>query len=159
MKKLVLLFAGLALFATTTTACNEDEETAPEVPLVGTWQPLAEVRTEVDVDGDGVSDQIVYSTCQQQARWVFKDNNSGTRTTFQESGVSPVVCTQTSNRTFSYTFDRGTKAVELKYQGTIVSDKGTITRLDADAMNLMIEDKTNPAVYKTVTYSFKRIPQ
>lgn len=158
MKKLALLFAGLALFATTTTACNDDEETAPEVPLVGTWQPLTEVRTEVDTNGDGVSDQIVYSTCQQQGRWVFKENSSGTRTTFEESGL-PVTCTQTSNRTFSYIYDKGAKTIEIKYQGTVVSDKGKITKLDADAMNLMIEDKTDPTVFKTVTYSFKRIPQ
>ncbi|MBD8083773.1 lipocalin family protein [Chryseobacterium caseinilyticum] len=158
MKKLALLFAGLALFATT-TACNDDEETAPEVPLVGTWQPLTEVRTEVDTNGDGVSDLVTYSTCQRQARWVFKENSSGTRTTFEESGVSPVVCAQTSNRTFSYAYDKGAKTIELKYQGTVVSDKGKITRLDADAMNLMIEDKTDPTVFKTVTYSFKRIPQ
>ncbi|MEG0761722.1 Lipocalin-like domain-containing protein [Chryseobacterium piscicola] len=159
MKKLALLFAGLALFATTTTACKDDETTAPDVPLVGTWQPLTEVRTEVPANGAGFSDLVTYSTCQRQARWVFKENSSGTRTTFEESGVSPVVCAQTSNRTFSYNYNKDAKTIELKYQGTVVSDKGKITKLDADALNVMIEDTTDPTVYKTVTYSFKRIPQ
>ncbi|WP_312078061.1 lipocalin family protein [Chryseobacterium sp.] len=159
MKKLALLFAGITLFATTATSCNDDENTTPEVPLVGTWQPLAEVRTEVDVNGDGVSDQITYTTCQQQARWIFKENSSGSRTVYTEGTGTPATCTQTSNRTFSYVYDKGLKTIEMKYQGTVVSEKGKITRLEADALNLMIEDTTDPTVYKTVTYSFKRIPQ
>lgn len=157
MKKLALLFAGITLFTTTLTACNDDE-TVVEAPIVGTWQPLAEVRTEVDVNGDGVSDQIVYTTCQQQARWVFKETGSGTRTTYEEMGTTPT-CTQTSNRTFSYSYNKDTKAIEVKYQGTVVSEKGKVTRLDADGLNVMIEDTTDPTVYKTVTYSLKRIPQ
>ena len=60
---------------------------------------------------------------------------------------------------YSYSYNKDTKAIEVKYQGTVLSEKGKVTRLDADGLNVMIEDTTNPTVYKTVTYSLKRIPQ
>ena len=53
MKKLALLFAGLSLFAA--TGCSDNNDTVLEAPLVGTWQPLKEVVTTVEVGEDPVS--------------------------------------------------------------------------------------------------------
>ncbi len=69
-----------------TTACNDDDETVQEFPIVGTWKPVGEVRTEVDINGVGVSDEITYTACQQQSTWVFSENATGKRTDKDEVG-------------------------------------------------------------------------
>lgn len=155
MKKLALLFAGLSLMVAT-TACNDDDVAVQEFPIVGTWKPVAEVRTEVDLDGVGFSDEIIYTTCQQESRWVFNENNSGKRTDKDEAG-SPLTCSTINDRNFSYVFNKTEKSIEIKYQGTIVSDKGKVVDLNAETMNLKIEDNTDPTVYKARTYTFKRV--
>ncbi|MCY0970337.1 lipocalin family protein [Chryseobacterium wangxinyae] len=157
MKKLALLFAGLSLMVAT-TSCNDDEETVQEFSIVGTWKPVAEVRTEVDLDGVGVSDQINYTTCQQQSTWVFADNSSGKRTDKDEAG-NPLVCSTINQRNFSYSYNKSDKNFEIKYQGTVVTQKGKIVDLTAETMNLKIEDNVDPTVYKATTYTFKRVAQ
>jgi len=157
MKKLALLFAGLSLMVAT-TACNDDEETVQEFPIVGTWKPVSEVRTQVDLDGVGVSDEITYTTCQQESRWVFNENATGKRTNKDEAG-SPLTCTTISERNFTYIYNKTDKNFEIKYQGTVVAEKGKIVDLNAETMNLKIEDNLDPTVYKATTYTFKRIAQ
>lgn len=156
MKKSALLFAGLSLFAF--TGCNDDEAPEQVFPIVGTWSPTKEVRTEVPADGAGFSDEIVYSDCQKESRWVFNANMSGQRTNKDMAG-DPLTCSTISQRNFSYVYNASDKKFEIKYQGTVVSDKGAVTLLDAETLNLKIEDTTDPTLYKSVTYTFKRIPQ
>jgi len=157
MKKLALIFACLSLMIA--TGCNDDDDKkVQEFPLVGTWKPIKEVRTVVDSAGAGVSDEIDYTICQQESRWVFNENNSGKRSDKDEAGV-PATCSTISERNFTYIYNSSDKNFEIKYQGTVVSDKGKVVLLDSETLNLKIEDMTDPALYKSTTYTFKRITQ
>lgn len=156
MKKLALIFAGLALFVF--TGCNDDDAPEQVFPLVGTWSPTKEVRTEVPLDGAGFSDEIVYTDCQKEGTWVFNENSSGQRTDKDMAG-NPATCSAISQRNFSYVYTASEKNVDVKYQGTVVVNKGKIVTLDAETLNLKFEDMSDPTVYKSTTYTFKRIPQ
>ncbi|WP_449400614.1 lipocalin family protein [Chryseobacterium wanjuense] len=157
MKKLALLFAGLSLFVA--TGCNNDDDTTIEYPLVGTWQPVKEVVTSVPVGGTPVSDEITYTDCQKEGRWVFNAGNTGKRTDKGDSPTTPGTCDVTFDRNFTYTYDKDSKAVQIKYQGIVEPDKGKVTTLNETTLNLTIEDTTDPTEYNSVTYTFKRIPQ
>ncbi|MDF2833324.1 lipocalin family protein [Chryseobacterium indoltheticum] len=154
MKKLAL-FAGLSLLAF--TGCNDDDAPEQVFPLVGTWSPTKEVRTQVPADGSGFSDEIVYTDCQKEGRWVFNENSSGKRTNKDMAGTITPTCSTTSERNFTYIYNASEKNFEIKYQGTVVSDKGKVTLLNAETLNLKIEDTTDPTIYKSTTYTFKRI--
>ena len=155
MKKLALLFAGLSLLAA--TGCKDDD--AQQVfPINGLWQPVKEVITTVPVNGAGVSDEITYTACQKDSRWLFNEGSTGKRTDKDEIGT-PAICSTVSDRNFTYTYSTSDKRIEIKYQGTVVPDKGKVTTLDASTLNLTIEDTTDPTQYKSKTYTFKRIPQ
>ncbi|MBB4807613.1 hypothetical protein HNP38_002919 [Chryseobacterium defluvii] len=154
MKKLALLFAGLSLFVA--TGCNDDDDNTIEYPLVGTWQPIKEVVTTIPVGGNGVSDEITYTNCQKESRWVFVDGGIGKRTDKGDSAI-PNQCDTTFERNLTYTYDKSTKAVQIKYQGIVAPDNGKVTTLNDNTLNLTIEDKTDPIEYHSVTYTFKRI--
>ncbi len=157
MKKLALLFAGLSLFAA--TGCNNDDDTTMEYPIIGTWQPTKVVVTTVAVGEDPVSDAITFdSNCQKTSRWVFAAEGSGKRTDNGE-GTSPGTCQPTFDRTFSYTYDKDTKAIQIKYQGIVEADKGSVVTLNDTTLNIKIEDTSDPTEYQSKTYTLKRIPQ
>lgn len=156
MKKLALLFAGLSLFVA--TGCNDDDETPMEYPLTGVWQPLKEVVTVIPTGGGGVSDEITYSACQKDSRWRFNTETIGKRTDWGDT-ATPGMCTITSDRNFTYTYDKSSKAIQIKYQGTVMPDKGKVTLLNETTLNLTIENTTDPLKYQSVTYTMKRIPQ
>lgn len=157
MKKLALLFAGLSLFVA--TGCNDDDNnTTIEYPIVGTWQPTKEVVTTIPVGGGGVSDEITYTTCQKEGRWVFAEGGTGKRTNKGDS-ATPGQCDTTFERNFTYTYDKSSKAIQIKYQGIVTPDKGKVMTLNETTLNLTIEDTTDPNEYHSVTYTLKRIPQ
>jgi len=156
MKKLALLFAGLSLFVA--TGCNDDKETPMEYPITGVWQPVKEVVTVVPAGGSGVSDEITYSTCQKNSRWRFNTETVGKRTD-QGDTATPGVCEVKADRNFTYTYDKSSKAIQIKYQGTVMADKGKVTTLNETTLNLTIENTTDPTKYQSVTYTLKRIPQ
>lgn len=157
MKKLALLFAGLSLFVA--TGCNDDDDAVVEAPIVGVWQPIKEVVTVVPIGGTPVSDEITYTTCEKESRMRFKTETIGQRTLSGDSGVNPGQCTITSDRNFTYTYDKSTKAIQIKYQGIVEPEKGKVTRLDDTTLNLTIEDTTDPTEYQSITYTMKRIAQ
>ncbi|WP_419869715.1 lipocalin family protein [Chryseobacterium sp. CT-SW4] len=154
MKKLALLFTGLSLLAI--TGCNDDDTPELIYPIAGTWQPVKEVITVIPTGGGGYSDEITYSTCQQESRWIFNENSSGQRTDNEEVGT-PAVCSVISDRSFTYVYDKKEKDFEIKYQGTAATEKGEVTLLTETSLNLKIEDMTDPNQYKSVTYTFKRV--
>ncbi|GAA4149111.1 hypothetical protein GCM10022217_00620 [Chryseobacterium ginsenosidimutans] len=156
MKKLALLFAGLSLFVA--TGCNNDDDEVVEAPLTGVWQPIKEVVTTVAVGDPPVSDEITYTTCQKESRWRFNTETSGKRTLWGDT-ATPGTCAITNDRNFTYTYDKGTKAIQIKYQGIVEPDKGKVTLLNDTTLNLTIEDSTDPTEYHSVTYTMKRIVQ
>ncbi|WP_223606628.1 lipocalin family protein [Chryseobacterium sp. OSA05B] len=157
MKKLALLFAGLSLFVA--TGCNDDGDNKMEYPLVGVWQPLKEVVTTVETGEEPVSDLITYTDCQKESRWRFNTEVSGKRTDWDFIGVTPQ-CAIQSDRNFTYTYDKSAKTVVIKYQGTVEPSNAKVVTLDDVTLNLAVREETqDPTVYKTRTYTFKRIPQ
>ncbi|MDC8105559.1 MULTISPECIES: lipocalin family protein [Chryseobacterium] len=155
MKKLALLFAGLSLLVA--TGCKDDD-TQQVFPINGLWQPVKEVITTIPANGSGVSDEITFTTCQKESRWLFNEGNTGKRTDKDEIGT-PAICSTVSDRNFTYTYSTSDKRIEIKYQGTVVPDKGKVTTLTDTTLNLTIEDTTDPNLYKSTTYTLKRIPQ
>ncbi|MCU7615414.1 lipocalin family protein [Chryseobacterium sp. GMJ5] len=155
MKKLALLFACLSLFIA--TGCNnDDEETPMEYPLNGVWQPIKKVVTTVATGQAPVSDGISFdSECQKTSRWTF-ENGVGKRKEFGDS-ATPGTCNITFDRNFTYTYDKDSKAIQIKYQGIVMADQGKIVTLSDTTLNLMIEDKTDPTKFRSETYTFKRI--
>ncbi|WP_312089871.1 lipocalin family protein [Chryseobacterium sp.] len=156
MKKLALIFAGLSLLAF--TGCKDDETPEQVFPLVGKWSPTKEVKTQVSATGAGFSDEIVYTDCQKESRWVFNENSTGQRTNRDLAGSTPT-CSTISQRNFSYVYSPSEKNLEIKYQGTVVVEKSKVILLDDKTMNLKFEDTTDPTVYKSTTYTFKRVTQ
>jgi hypothetical protein len=156
MKKLALLFAGLSLFVA--TGCNDDDNNTIEYPLVGTWQPIKEVDTTIPTGGGGFSDEITYSDCQKQSRWVFMDGTGGKRTDMGD-GTTPGQCTTGFDRTFTYMYDKAGKTVQIKYQGIVDPSNGIITTLNDTTLNLKFEDTSDPNEYHSATFTFKRVVQ
>ncbi|MCS3871592.1 hypothetical protein J3D55_004508 [Chryseobacterium ginsenosidimutans] len=157
MKKLALLFAGLSLFVA--TGCNNDDDEVMEAPLVGVWQPIKKVVTTVAVGQPPVSDGISFdTTCQQTSRWTFASGSTGKRTDVGDT-ATPGTCAPTFDRVFSYTYDKDSKAISIKYQGIVEPDQGKIISISDTTLNIMIEDKTDPTEFHSETYTLKRIPQ
>ncbi len=157
MKKLALLFAGLSLFVA--TGCTDDTTEVMEAPLVGVWQPMKKVVTTVAIGEDPVSDAILFdTTCQKTSRWTFSSGTAGKRKDMGDSST-PGTCTPTFDRTFSYTYDKSSKAIQIKYQGIVEPDQGKIISISDTSMNIMFEDKSDPTEFHSETYTFKRIPQ
>ncbi|MDQ0592661.1 hypothetical protein QFZ37_001030 [Chryseobacterium ginsenosidimutans] len=157
MKKLALLFAGLSLFVA--TGCNNDEDEVMEAPLVGVWQPIKKVVTTVAVGQPPVSDGISFDTdCQKTSRWTFASEIAGKRVDMGDSS-NPGTCAATFDRVFTYTYDKDSKAVSIKYQGIVQPDQGKIISISDTTLNIMFEDKTDPTEFHSETYTLKRIPQ
>lgn len=157
MKKLALLFTGLSLLVA--TGCNDDNDNVMEAPLVGVWQPIKEVVTTVEVDEQPVSDVITYSTCQKESRWRFNTDVKGKRTDWDEN-VTTGQCAIVSDKNFTYTYDKDSKAVQIKYQGIVEPSNAKVISLDDTTLNLAVREETqDPTVFKTRTYTFKRIVQ
>ncbi|MEN4758809.1 MULTISPECIES: lipocalin family protein [unclassified Chryseobacterium] len=153
MKKLALLFAGVSLLAM--SGCKDDV-TEQVFPLVGKWQPIKEVRTVVETGEDPYSDTIDYTDCQKSSRWDFFEAGNGKRTDREEVGGA---CSAVADYNFSYTYDKSSTQFEIKYQGIVESEKGKVTRLDANTLNLTFEDTSEPGVYESTTITYTRIPQ
>ncbi|WP_353148917.1 lipocalin family protein [Chryseobacterium sp.] len=157
MKKLTLLFAGLSLFVA--TGCTSSNDDVMEAPLVGVWQPLKEVVTTVETGEDPVSDLITYTECQKESRWKFNADASGKRSDVEDGTVAGQ-CDSQPDKNFTYTYDKGGKSLQMKYQGIVESVNAKVVTLDATTLNLAVREETqDPTVFKTRTYTFKRIPQ
>lgn len=158
MKKLALLFAGLSLFVATGCDNNDDNNTI-EYPIVGTWQPIKKVVTSVPIGGTPVSDGTSFDTaCQKTSRWVFKEGSAGKRTDNGDS-ATPGTCQPNFDRNFTYTYDRESKAIQVKYQGIVEPGKGKVTLLNETTLNISFEDTTDPTEFHSETFTLKRIPQ
>lgn len=158
MKKLALLFAGLSLFAAA-TGCSSDNDTVLEAPLVGTWQPLKEVVTTVEVGEDPVSNTITYTDCQKQTRWWFSADSKGGKTNWGDT-ATPGQCAILSDIKFNYTYNKEGKDVQMKIQGIVEPQNAKVITLDATTLNLAVREETqDPKIFQTRTYTFKRVTQ
>ncbi|MBV8328157.1 lipocalin family protein [Chryseobacterium sp.] len=156
MKKLLLLFAGLSLLVT--TGCNNDNDTIREAPLIGLWQPIKEVVTVVETGEQPVSDQITYSTCQKTSRWWFSNETNGKRIDVSDPTTSGGLCVISPDKNFTYTYDKSSKNVVMKYQGIVEPVTAKVVTLDDVTLNLAVREETqDPTVFKTRTYTFKRV--
>ena len=157
MKKLVLLFAGLSLFVA--TGCTKDDDEVVLSPIRGVWQPLKEVVTTVEIGEDPITDVITYTDCQKESRWRFNTEVLGQRIEWNDT-ATPGQCAISSSQNFNYVYDSSAKTIQIKYQGTVEPSNGKVITLNETTMNLAIREETSdPTVYKTRTYTFKRIPQ
>ena len=157
MKKLTLLFAGLSLFVA--TGCTSSNDDVMEAPLVGVWQPLKEVVTTVETGGEPVSDRISDTEGQKQSRWRSNADASGKKSEVEEGTVAGQ-CNPLPDKNFTYIYDKGGKSVQMKYQGIVEPVNAKVITLDATTLNLAVREETqDPTVFKTRTYTFKRIPQ
>ncbi|REC47037.1 lipocalin-like domain-containing protein [Chryseobacterium pennipullorum] len=155
MKKLALLFTGLSLCVA--TGCSDDNDNIREAPLVGVWQPIKEVVTTVEVDEVPVSDVITYTDCQKTSRWWFSTETTGKRMDVGDS-ATPGECNVLPEKIYTYTYDKSSKDIQIKYQGTVEPSRGKVVTLDDTTLNLAIREETqDPTVFKTRTYTFKRV--
>ncbi|RXM52433.1 MULTISPECIES: lipocalin family protein [unclassified Chryseobacterium] len=155
MKKLALLFFGLSLLVT--TGCNNSNEIVIDEPIIGFWQPQKEVVTTVEVGEQPISDVITYTDCQKQSRWWFSTEVTGKRIDVEDP-VTGTACNILPDKNFTYTYDKSSKALQIKYQGVVVAENAKVMTLDATTLNLSIRVETeDPEMYKTRTITFKRV--
>ncbi len=154
MKKLAVIFAGLSLFVA--TSCDDKDDPVIYYPIAGTWQPVKETWTSVVTGTDPVSDPIVYTPCQQESRWVFQTNSSGSIEDHDDPAGTGT-CAVTGVRTFTYVYNgNGDDNFQIKYGGTVVPENGKVTKLTATEMNIKLEVLNN-TTYSSKTYTFKRV--
>lgn len=155
MKKLALLFSGLSLLVA--SGCSTSNDFVQEAPLIGLWKPIKEVVTVVKVDEQPVSDVITYTDCQMMSRWWFSNETTGKRIDVKDPAV-PGPCDIQPDSNFTYSYDKGSKAVVMKVQGTVEPVSAKVVSLDEVTLNLAIREETqDPTVFKTRTYTFKRV--
>lgn len=155
MKKLALLFLGLSLLVT--TGCTSSNEIVIEEPIIGFWQPLKEVVTTVEAGEQPISDVITYTDCQKMSRWWFSTEVSGKRIDVQDPTTGPD-CNILPDKNFSYSYDKSSKALQMKYQGVVAPVNTKVVTLNATTLNLSIREETeDPTIYKTRTITFKRV--
>ncbi|WP_347216959.1 lipocalin family protein [Chryseobacterium sp.] len=155
MKKLALLFFGLSLLVT--TGCNNSNDIVIEEPIIGFWQPIKEVVTIVEVGEQPISDVITYTECQKQSRWWFNTEIAGKRIDVEDPVTGPD-CNILPDKNFTYSYDKSSKALTMKYQGVVLPESGKVVTLDATTLNLSIKvDTEDPEVYKTRTITFRRV--
>ncbi len=148
MKKFIIFFASL--FLLTIVSCKEDEPVKQKI--VGTWKPVKMVETNV-TNNTSVSDTYIYSTCQQESRWVFKEDNSGSVWMRDDTYV---VCHTKFESNLTYQYNDKTGEIVIKYLSN--QDKGKISDLTENGMNLKIEYlDTDTGVYNSKTYTLVRV--
>lgn len=150
MKNLLLvLAAGSALMF---TGCKEDNDDAvPTYDIIGAWHPTKVVITDV---GNGVSNSTSqdYTLCQQEGRWNFNDNATGSIVTNdQVSGACEVM----SNQNFSYNYDKNNRTITMNYQNLYMKS-GRVAFGNAQTMNVTIESTVN-GVYHSETVTLKKV--
>lgn len=155
MKKLALLFSGLSLLVA--TGCNNNDTIIDEAPLVGLWQPIKEVVTTVEVNEQPVSDVITYTDCQKGSRWWFSTEVTGTRIDVKDPSTTGA-CDIQPEQKFTYTYDKSSKAIQMKYLGVVAPVNAKVVTLSETTLNLAVRIETeDPTVFKTRTYTFKRV--
>ncbi|PWN63429.1 lipocalin family protein [Chryseobacterium oncorhynchi] len=155
MKKLALLFSGLSLLVA--SGCSTSNDYVEEAPLIGFWQPLKEVITTVKVGEQPISDVITYTDCQKESRWWFSSEVKGKRIDVKDP-VTPGLCDIQPDANFTYTYDNNSKNMQMKYQGVVAPVNVKVITLNQATLNLAVREETeDPTVFKTRTYTFKRV--
>ncbi|AZA78181.1 hypothetical protein EG347_11975 [Chryseobacterium sp. G0186] len=155
MKKLALLFSGLSLLVA--TGCNDSNNFVDESSLLGFWKPVKEVITTVEVGEQPISDVITYTDCQKESRWWFSSEVKGKRIDVKDPATTGL-CEIQPEQNFTYTYDKSSKDVQMKYQGVVAPVNAKVITLDETTLNLAVREETeNPKIFKTRTYTFKRV--
>lgn len=148
MKK--LLFVLAASSALVFTGCKDDDDDVVTYDIAGSWHPIKVVITDV---GDGVSNSISqdYTLCQQQGKWNFNEDTSGSiATNEQVNGECEVI----NNQNFSYTYNKKGGEISMNFQNLYMR-VGRVAFNGPDVMNLKIENTTN-GIYHSETITMKR---
>lgn len=149
MKKIIFLFAGLFLLFVI-QGCKDDPIEYPQI--TGTWKPVKMVETIIN-NNVKTSETYTYTTCQQESRWKFNEDNSGHVLLKKDLGT-PCVVSLDSN--MSYTYDQKTGDITINY--LTGQDKGKVSDITDTTMNLKVESiDLDLDIYESQTYTMVRV--
>ena len=143
MKKLVLFFASILLFAA--MGCKDDEPVVKK-SISGKWKPVKMVETTVS-DNVTASETYIYTPCQQESRWIFKNDKKGS-VVMKDDTYTECHTKFESNLTYEYNDKTG----DIKLNYLTSEDNGKVSDLTESTMNLKIET-LNAEVYKSKVYT------
>ncbi len=151
MRKILLFFVGLLMF--TTLSCdNEDPIVYPEV--TGVWKPVQMVKTVVNNVNAPTSETFLYSDCEQESRWEFREN--GTGKILWRVELNPNTCTTAYEQNLQYDYDNSTGDITINY--LTHQERGKALDITETSMNLKIENlDPDTQVYESTVYSLVKV--
>lgn len=152
MKKTYYLFALWTLLATL-YSCREESSTEQHHSIVGTWKPIKEVVTRVDLQNTATSELFTLDDCQQSTRYTFNADLSGR---LIKKSKRNDLCEQDFDTSFNYQYHNDGKfnmqSIHTEFQ------QGDISFHDANTMNLkLITQNDETKVITTTVTTLHRV--
>lgn len=148
MKKFFLFFVSILFISI--SSCKEDDPVYPKI--TGTWKPVKLVETTI-TNSNSVSDTYIYTTCQQESRWIFKDNNTGSVWLRDDTYT---ICHTKFESNLTYTYNEKTGEITINY--LTGQEKGKVSDITDTTMNLKIETLDEDTdVYNSKVYTLVKV--